>query len=818
MPFPQPVSIFRLFIASMLVSFWVSGCGGDGGDTTDPDDPFPDVAGVYNVQGGFDNLTADEASFVGSLILNQASRQNGELTGTMSVTATINGDVTTAGNVAIQSASVSPSGTVSFTLGSIANGGSWTFSGTASGETISGRHTLTDGNLTFSGNWTATQGTVGSGSLTATVSTSGSSVDPDGYTLMVDGAGRGTLNGSSPVTVSGLAAGNHAVGLTGIADNCQLQGDNPRLVSISSSVTAAVAFVVTCTTPQPGTGSIQVITNTTGPDPDPDGYTATLDGTTPIPVPATGSATFASVAVGNHTVTLSGVAANCTASANGSASTAVSAGAASQVNFTVTCTAIQAPTGTLRITTATSGAEPDPDGYKVAVDGGPAQAIGVNGQVELANLSVGAHTAVLSDIAANCSADNASKTATVAAGATATVAFTITCTAIPPTVGSIHITTNTTGANPDGDGYNFAIDGGAAHSIGPTAGATVNDVATGSHTVLLSDIAANCSADNASKTATVTAGATATVAFTITCTATPPAVGSIHVTTNTTGSNPDADGYQFAIDAGPAQHIDPNGTVTVPGIPTGSHRVVLSNVAANCSVAGGTSKNVTVTEGQIAEAAFAIDCPAPQPSASRSTVLANPASILVATGSSAITVTVKDAGGGPLSGIPVSITATGEGNTVTPVSATTDQAGKASFTFSSTVAGKKTITATAGGVTLTDTEVITVIMQGSATAITIAPEPSTPAEEFTATVHVTSQGGGVPTGTVNVFSFDLGNAGCDNVLLDNQGVATCTFPASPVGTYTIEADYSGDDQFQDSSGSKDHVVVEPATSNQRAAK
>ena len=120
--------------------------------------------------------------------------------------------------------------------------------------------------------------------------------------------------------------------------------------------------------------------------------------------------------------------------------------------------------------------------------------------------------------------------------------------------------------------------------------------------------------------------------------------------------------------------------------------------------------------------------------------------------------------------------------------------------------------------TLTDTEVITVIMQGSATAITIAPEPSTPAEEFTATVHVTSQGGGVPTGTVNVFSFDLGNAGCDNVLLDNQGVATCTFPASPVGTYTIEADYSGDDQFQDDSGSKDHVVVEPATSNQRAAK
>ena len=307
------------------------------------------------------------------------------------------------------------------------------------------------------------------------------------------------------------------------------------------------------------------------------------------------------------------------------------------------------------------------------------------------------------------------------------------------------------------------------------------------------------------------------MAFTITCTAIPPAVGSIHVTTNTTGSNPDADGYQFAIDGGTAQHIDPSGAATVPGIPTGAQRVVLSNVAANCSVAGGTSKNVTVTEGQTAEAAFAIDCPAPQPSASRSTVLANPGSILVATGSSTITVTVKDAGGGPLSGVPVSLTTTGDGNTITPVSPTTDQEGKAAFTFSSTVAGKKTITAIAGGVTLTDTEVITVIMQGSVTEITIAPEPSTPAESFTATVRVSSQGEGIPTGTVNVFSFDV-TGGCDNVSLNGEGVATCTFPASPAGTYTIQAAYSGDDQFEDSSGSKDHEVVAPAGSNQRASR
>ena len=567
-----------------------------------------------------------------------------------------------------------------------------------------------------------------SGSLTATVSTPGPSVDPDGYTLVVDGAESGALNGTSPVTVPGLATGNHAVGLTGVADNCQVQGDNPRLVSISSGVTASVAFVVTCTPPQPGSGSIQLIINTTGPDPDPDGYTATLDGTTPIPVPATGSATFPSVAAGTHTVTLSGLAANCTASDGGSASATVSAGAASQVSFTVICTAILPSTGTLRITTSTAGPDPDADGYEFAVDGEQAQAIDVNGQVELPNTPAGTHTVVLSNVASNCSADNAAETATVAAGATATVAFTISCTAIPPTVGSIHVTTSTTGSNPDANGYQFTIDGGAAQAIGASGEATVNNALAGSHSVVLSD------------------------------------------------------------------------------------------VASNCTVTGGATKTVTVAGGQTAEAAFVIDCPAPQPSASRSIVLANPKSIGAGTGSSTITVTVKGPGGELLPGISVTLASSGQGNTITPELGTTDQAGKAVFTFSSTVAGNKTITATAGGVILEDTEVITVFMLHSTTEITsISPEPSSSGDDITVTVKVTGEGGDVPTGTVAVFSF-LETGGCDAAPLNSDGVATCTFPLTVADTHSINAVYSGDDQFEDSSDSQDHVVTGPVTSNQRASK
>jgi hypothetical protein len=625
-----------LSMASILLGLSLAGCGGDGGANTGPDDPFPDVAGVYNVHGGFDGLTNDEATFVGSLVLTQASRQTGELTGTMSVTATINGQVITAGNVQILSASVSPSGTVSFQLGRLSTGGSWTFSGTSAGETITGRHTLTDGSSSFSGDWTATTGSIGSGSLTVTVLASGSNLDPDGYTLVIDGASRGPI-GVNPVTISGLAPGNHSVGLTGVAANCEVQNENPRLVAVSEGATASTSFNVVCTVPLPSTGSIQVTTTTSGSDPDPDGYTATLDGTGPAtPLAANGSATFSNVPTGSHNVVLSG-------------------------------------------------------------------------------------------IAGNCAADAASKSVTVTSGATATVAFTITCNAIPPSTGSIRVSTTTSGPDPDPDGYDFAVDGGSTRAIGVTADETVNNVAAGSHTVVLSD------------------------------------------------------------------------------------------VAGNCSVGGGASKSVTVTGGQTANVAFSITCTAIPPSASRSTMLADPKSIPAGTGSSTITVTVKGAAGELLAGIAVSLSSTGSGNTITPQSSTTDENGEATFSFSSTVFGDKTITAVAGGVTLNDTEVITVFPRGSATEITsITPEPSAPGEDFTVTVKVTGEGGGVPTGTVAVFSLQE-TGGCNAAPLDNQGIATCTFALNQVGTQMIQAAYSGDDEFEDSSDPEGqaHEVAEPPTSARR---
>jgi hypothetical protein len=126
-----------------------------GGDSTSPEHPFPAANGAYALDGGFDGLTRSEASFTGTAHVNQASQDTGTLTGTATLTLTLDGDVSTVSDVQLLEASVSPSGVVSFRLG--ASTSTWTFSGTLLNDKITVRHTLTDGSFTASGDWTGTR-------------------------------------------------------------------------------------------------------------------------------------------------------------------------------------------------------------------------------------------------------------------------------------------------------------------------------------------------------------------------------------------------------------------------------------------------------------------------------------------------------------------------------------------------------------------------------------------------------------------------------------------------------------------------------------
>ena len=55
-----------------------------------------------------------------------------------------------------------------------------------------------------------------------------------------------------------------------------------------------------------------------------------------------------------------------------------------------------------------------------------------------------------------------------------------------------------------------------------------------------------------------------------------PSVGAIVVSTVTSGSSIDPDGYTVTVDNGPSQHIATTGVVTFTGLSIGAHTVTLS--------------------------------------------------------------------------------------------------------------------------------------------------------------------------------------------------------------------------------------------------
>ena len=176
-------------------------------------------------------------------------------------------------------------------------------------------------------------------------------------------------------------------------------------------------------------------------------------------------------------------------------------------------------TGWLEILTTTS--DPAAVNYNITVDNGASQPAGANGRLFLSDVDEGTHVIQLGGLPAGClvSGDNP-RTVTVSAGDTTTVEFTIQCQPPGPTTGSLHIVTATTGADPDPDGYTYAVDAEAPQPIGIGSDVNLEGITPGQHTVLLEGLAPNCTLEGeAARTVTVTAGGTTQVLYTITCTA-----------------------------------------------------------------------------------------------------------------------------------------------------------------------------------------------------------------------------------------------------------------------------------------------------------
>jgi hypothetical protein len=558
----------------------------------------------------------------------------------------------------------------------------------------------------------------------------------------------------------------------------------------------------------PSSGDLEITTTTGGSEPDADGYTVQVDAQQPQAIATAGTLRVSDLTPGAHNVLLSGMAPNCSVAGDNPRSLTVAVGETTSATFELTC---GSTTGGLEVTSQTSGADQDADGYSISVDGSDQGPLGANATVTLGNLAPGSHVVGLAGVANNCSIDgDPLRAVTVSPGQTASVTFAVTCSQLPPDVGNLQITTNTSGTDQDDNGYQFSLDGGQPRPIGINSTALLTSIAVGQHSVVLSNVAGNCNVDDDSKDVTITSGQTAALTFTITCGAIPPTTGTIHVTTTTSGDNQDTDGYAFKIDNGQNQPIGLNGAQDVANVPVGVHTVVLSGLASNCR-ADDPSQQAAVLPGGTANVAFAVTCQAIPPSASRSSMLADPRTIPTG-GTSTITVTVRDASGRALAGIPVTLDITGTGNSTTtasPGSDVTNQDGDAVFTFSSTDAGDKTVTATAGGVKIKDTEVITVFRRTSTIQITSDPDdPSTSGQPITVGFTVTVEGGGTPTGTVDIFSLEEGDVGCHV----DVSAGSCTFPLNSVGLHHLQASYSGDNQFTDSldPDGEEHTV-NPAT-------
>ena len=127
-----------------------------------------------------------------------------------------------------------------------------------------------------------------------------------------------------------------------------------RIPKTTLLVLATVSLSCTDST-GPATGSLDVTISTASAviDVDPDGYSLRVDAEAGRSIPATSAALHLDLPPGNHAVRLEGLAPNCSMTGPTELSVEVISGRTTFVAFGVTCVA---NTGTIRVTTSTSGA------------------------------------------------------------------------------------------------------------------------------------------------------------------------------------------------------------------------------------------------------------------------------------------------------------------------------------------------------------------------------------------------------------------------------------------------------------------------------
>ena len=173
------------------------------------------------------------------------------------------------------------------------------------------------------------------GVIEVRVSTTGAGVDADGFSISVDGGAAQVVAAGGAVTLTNLQEGAHSVLLSGLADNCQVDGTNPRAVVVGADGRASVAFTVVCGLAT--TGGFTVLVSSSGRPVDPDGYLLSVAGAPSRPVAVTASETFLGLSPGIHLVALKDVVTGCELQGGNPQPFTVVAGKTIEIRLAVQC-------------------------------------------------------------------------------------------------------------------------------------------------------------------------------------------------------------------------------------------------------------------------------------------------------------------------------------------------------------------------------------------------------------------------------------------------------------------------------------------------
>lgn len=266
--------------------------------------------------------------------------------------------------------------------------------------------------------------------------------------------------------------------------------------------------------------------------------------------------------------------------------------------------------GAIRVVVVASGEDVSVQGLRVTVGDQASRELDP-GRLDLTILGLppGIHSVRLDGFAVNCHVPNANpRSVTVVSNDTTTAEFNMFCTA---RVGSVRVTTATTGVDVDPDGYTAMVIGGPSQPIPVNGTATIANVREGPRMVTLGGVSPNCAiAGPDTAVVTVQLGATVDVAFSLQC----EGVGSLEVTVATTGVDLDADGYHVTVDATSVSfrrglNVAPNESVLLQHLrPAVDYNVTFRGVAANCDIVGEETWTVAVTAGATTRVRFDVNC------------------------------------------------------------------------------------------------------------------------------------------------------------------------------------------------------------------